>query len=367
MGTDQRPSDPALTSPLPSRPQACELFQAISLLERAQPRGAALGHGSGRGETVRLSAQVALGFAPGDVTSVEAVWPGDPAEAGPTGSGVPAGWRLGTPLLSLAGADGPLPLSDTELLTQRRASRDRAPLDFLDIWHHRWLSLLYRSRKKNHLGLQWNAPTEGPVARTLDALSALGLAEGARGPGGERAWLRHAALLGPAPRSMAQLEALLQDRLGLRVRGRQFVGGWQALEADETPRLGRGSTLGRTVLGRRAWDAGAGISLEIGPVPGARWTALLPGGADLGLVQWLVGRHAQQDLQVQVLLHAEADAAAPPARLGQARLGWTSWLARSAPAPASANPSAAPSATPCPAPPAPVRLRLGADRARAGL
>lgn len=315
MASDERTASPDLTPALGPRPQSVGLFQAISMLERSVAGATPLGQGNGRGEALRLSTQITLAFAPSDVAEVQPL-PGQ----GPR-------WLLRTPLMALAGADGPLPLSDTERLLQSIRSRDPAPLAFLDIFHHRWLSFLYRSRVQHRIGLQWRGPADSPLARALDAIGGLGLARGARGPDGEWAWLRQAALQGPAPRSMASLTALLSDRLGLPVRGQSCVGGWLVLDASDTTRLGRGAALnGSAVLGKRAWDASAGIALQVGPMPAERWSDWLAGGRDCLRLRWLTSRHVQQDLQLRLDLLPGAWSAQACPRLGQARLGWSAWL-----------------------------------------
>lgn len=296
-------------------PQGLDLFQAISLLERSAPEAEDLGKGSGRGEAVRLAGHISLSFPPADVIEVEHT------------TDLPARWRLVTPVFALAGANGPLPESDTEQLLSRRGRRGRPASDFLDIFHHRWLSFLYRSRKLHRPGLQWRGPQHSPLARALDALSYLGLADTARGPHGERNWLRHAALLSPAPRSMVQLQALLTDRLAVRVEGEQCVGNWSPLEAHETRGLGQRAVLGvNAVLGRRAWDSSAGIRLTIGPIPSAQWEDWLPGGRRLALLIWLTQRHAQSDLCLHIVLCPTPEDSRQLPRLGRARLGWSSWL-----------------------------------------
>jgi type VI secretion system protein ImpH len=317
MATDHRIPTSALIEALCQQPQGADLFQAISLLERHDTSAEPLGHGNGRGETVRLTGHVTLAFTPSDVASVRPL--NDNGRH----------WQLDTPIMSLAGGTGPLPLAFTDMLLQRRAAHDRAPLDFLDIFNHRWLSFLYRSRKLHRPSLQWGPLAQRPLARTLDAISGLGLSGGHPGPQGESIWLRHAGLLGPAPRSMAQLETLLSDRLNLPVRGQQFVGGWLTLPAADTLRLGGSAALGQhAVLGQRAWDAGAGVRLHVGPIPAAHWADYLPGGASLARMAWLVGQYAQQDLQWEVVLLPDTSSGptAPTTRLGQAKLGWSSWL-----------------------------------------
>lgn len=319
MAPHERTSGPDLSALL-RRPQAMELFQAISLLERSVPGATRLGHDTGQGEGVRLCAEVTLAFTPSDVSEVSALPTGDDDAAGPR-------WLLRTPLMALAGVEGPLPLADSERLLQRARARDTAPLAFLDIFHHRWLSFLYRSRTQHRLGLQWSGAADSPLGRALDALGGLGLDRGARGPAGERAWLRQAALQGLAPRSMAGLTTLLSDRLGVPVRGRSFTGGWLTLSTTDTPRLGRGAALGSSaVLGRRAWDASSGITLQAGPLRPEQWSDWLPGGTQWGRLRWLASRHVQRDLQLCLQLQPVALPASARPGLGRARLSWSSWL-----------------------------------------
>jgi type VI secretion system protein ImpH len=357
MGTDERPPAGTLIERLLSRPQSFNLFQAISLLERVAAHEAKEEQESlaregkpaplqaEQHDAVRLSAVVSLGFQPSDVSSVSI--------GAPTGEA----FTLKSPVMSLAGAQGPLPMPFTELLLERKAARDHATADFLDIFNHRLLTFLYRGRKKHHMGLNWARPEESSLASSLDSLSALGLAAGARGQQGETSWLRHAGLMGGAPRSLTGLLALLGDRLGLRVRGSQLHGAWQQLEPRELTRLGgrgRGvSRLGRSaVLGRRAWYQSAGIRLEFSDLPMARLRQFLPGAREHALTRWLVSRYVQQDLQVEMVLSPAAREIRRPVlgAAGDVRLGWTSWLA---------------GGTPGSTPAAPVRLRLATHQSSA--
>jgi type VI secretion system protein ImpH len=318
MGTDDRPPSGPLIQRLIRQPQGFDLFQAISLLERAAPGAGAIGNGEGRREAVRLKAQVTLGFPSSDVVQVEE-----------NGDDAREPFTLTTPVMALTGASGPLPLVFTEQLLERRAARDHATADFLDIFQHRFLSFLYGSRKKHRIGLDWRSPNASALAGVLDAVSALNI----KRAGGEGAWLRHAGLLGGAPRSMSGLLQFLRDRLRLEVRGTQLCGGWHTLEAQAVPRLGASGSaaprLGRNaVLGRRVWDQGAGISLAFGKLPWNRLESLLPGGADHQLAGRLVRRYLQQEIDVHMTVQP-APGQAQNSVLGgprSLRLGWTAWL-----------------------------------------
>jgi len=313
---------PDLIDELLRAPQRFNLFQAISLLERAAPDRAPVGTGVGMDEAVRLAAHVDMAFAPSDIASVK-----ENKEAGPR-------WVLRTPAVSLAGASGPLAAPFTELLLERRAQRDPAGLDFLDIFNGRLIAFRHRARAKMHLALQ--PPGANPLLTVMDQLSGLGRTSGARGPNGEAAWLRHAGLQNAAPRSLASLLAMLRDRLGVHFSGEQFVGGWHALVPNERARLagsrtrrsGRRAASPGVSLGGRAWDQAAGIALRAPAINRAEFAALLPGGERFGLLGWMVARHLQADFTVTLTLALNE---APVSRLGATspmapRLGRSAWL-----------------------------------------
>ncbi|MDN7178991.1 type VI secretion system baseplate subunit TssG [Caballeronia sp. SEWSISQ10-4 2] len=327
MGADDRLPAAALIARLVAQPQGFDLFQAIHLLERAQPWARALGTGDGADEAVRLKGYVSLAFEASDIRTVR-------RHALPDVEETPREtYMLSTPVMTLAGANGPLPLPFTEMVLARRTAREPAMADLLDIFNHRFLSFLYRSRQKHAPGLSGREPDDAALAACLDALGNLGLHSGERGPRGARLWLRHAGLFGGAPHSLTGLLALLSDRLGVRVRGAQFVGGWREIDARDTLRLARAGARaprlgGLAVLGRRSWDQAAGIRIEFLDLDPARFTALLPGGGAHETAAWLIRCYLQQDLDVQFLLQPGSPrAACTVGGTSAARLGWTSWLA----------------------------------------
>ncbi|OXJ22624.1 type VI secretion protein [Burkholderia sp. HI2714] len=335
MGADDRLPAAALIDRLKANPQRFDLFQAISLLDRAVPWARSLGRSNGLGEAVRLTGHVSLAFEPSDVHSVREhteARQGGLHAVGSVSYAPRVTWTLSTPVLTLAGANGPLPMAYTELVLERRAQHDTATADLLDVFNHRFLSFLYRSRKKYSPGLNWRSPHASAIAVSLDALSNLGLRDGPRGAWEAQLWLRHAGLLSAAPRSMAGLIALLADRLGLEVRGAQFVGGWREVESSDSLRLARAGSgsarfPGVAVLGRRTWDQASGICLEFPGLTKARFEALLPDGADHALAAWLIRAYLQQDFDVQFVLRLAPQATACEAGGPRAsRLGWTTWL-----------------------------------------
>lgn len=315
---------PDLLSQLRREPHTFNLFQAISLLERAAPDRKAVGTGVGSDEAVRLAAHVDLAFAPSDIASLR-----PSTQPGPA-------WTLRTPAMSLAGGQGPLAIPFTELLLEQRSARNPAGLDFLDIFNGRLIALWHRARALRHVALHPVGASPAPLLRTIDTLSGLGIARGAQGPAGEQGWLRHAALQNAAPRSMASLLALLRDRLGVQFSGEQFIGGWQTLAPRERARLGRtrGMGAGRSLsLGARAWDQAAGMALTAPPLTLKQFTELQPGAARFRLLGWLVAQYLQTDYTVTLTLTlAEPPGTRLPGRQSSAgdaqrpRLGRNAWL-----------------------------------------
>jgi type VI secretion system protein ImpH len=308
---------------LKDAPYAFDLFQALYLIQRSESARAPLGTSLGLDESVRLSGEVGLGFAPSDIVSVS-----------PSNRPGPA-LTLMTSAMTLAGASAPLPLPYTELLLEMRRQRDESGFELLDIFNQRMLAFLYCSRSKHRPALSHVELGQMPVTKALDSLSELGWSEGVRGPRGQRAWLRHAGLLGAAPRSMTSLLALLNDRFGLRFSGKQFFGGWFEFDpADRACLSGstvrrRGSMLGAGAsLGRRAWDQSSAIEIKSPALRRSEFMAFLPGGESYKLIAWLAARHFQSDVEIRFSAKLQDDDSTVFALGSEASpsLGLTSWL-----------------------------------------
>ena len=227
------------------------LFQAASLLERIAQGPGDAAHWGPSDHPVRFKSDITLGFPAGDIQSIR-----------PDDSG---SYQVYTSLMCLAGSRGPLPLVFTEMLLTSRRNKDHAPVDFMDVFNHRLLHLLFQAKQKYHLSLGARPLAEMPLLRFVDASANLGFRE-KKGFDEEAIWLKHAALMGAAPRSMGSLLAMLHDRLGIRFEAQQFFGEWLHIDPAEQALLGRGANhrsaaqLGvNATLGIRAWHQGAAI------------------------------------------------------------------------------------------------------------
>ena len=300
------------------------LFQAASLLERI-----ALGQGDTASwgpsdHPVRFKSDITLGFPAGDIQSIR------PEDSG--------SYQVYTSLMCLAGSRGPLPLVFTEMLLASRRNKDHAPVDFMDVFNHRLLHLLFQAKQKYHLSLGARHLADMPLLRFVDASASLGFKE-KKAVNEEAIWLQHAALMGAAPRSMSSLLAMLQDRLGIRFEAQQFFGEWLLIDPSEQASLGRGlknksaAQLGvNATLVIRAWHQGAGILLQAKNLTPQAYQKLLPGESCHRKLKWLVQQHQSSNYRVCLQIHLK-DRYFKPAGLGAQgpRLGLTAWLAHAAP------------------------------------
>jgi type VI secretion system protein ImpH len=306
-------------------PYRFDFFQAVRVLKALRPASAPAGRGAEpSAEPVRFRSQVALGFPASDVVSVD-----EDGDGGP-----PA---MTVAFLGLAGVQGPMPRAFTEQVMHSARAGDTATRDFLDLFNHRLVGLMYGARARHRPALELNPAEESWLARYLFALMGLGtpgLARTADASLGvpRRALLGYAALLSTETRSAAGLERILSQHFGVDAKVVPFTGGWVRLEEEDVTRIGatgQNRALGRdVVLGRRVWDAQGAFTIRVGPLGLGEYINLLPDSDAFGAMASLARFYAGMDVEFTVSLVLKADEV-PPSRLGTkagAKLGWTSWL-----------------------------------------
>jgi type VI secretion system ImpH/TssG family protein len=211
--------------------------------------------------------------------------------------------------MGLAGVHGPLPSPVAMQLIERSRAGDEILRDFLDIFNHRLVSLMYRVRKLHRRGMAHAAPgsERDRFAQYLYALIGLG-EQRLRGrlsiP--DRALLRYAGLLAQYPRSAAGLEALLGDYFEIPVQVVQLQGQWLPLPHDEYTRLGRSGgnqALGQSfTLGCRVYDPQGAFEIRLGPLDLAAYEDFQPGGASMRALVELAQFYVRKEYSFEVRL-----------------------------------------------------------------
>jgi type VI secretion system protein ImpH len=308
------------------------IYQALSLLERAYPDAPALGGtGPAAREIMRIRPDVSLGFPSGAIASIDWV---DTAPAADTGFSLSTGndghYRVTATFFGLYGVDSPLPNHWSEEILYEQ-SQDTTVRDFLDIFHHRIYSLLFRIWTKYRYPVQYRLAGDDAFSKRFLALIGLGTADWQTAGLPVMRLLRYAGLLVQRPRSGAGLEAFLADWFeGIPIRVEPCAGRWIELGSGDLCRLGRSnSTLGdNAILGGRMFDVSGQFRLAMGPVDYPTYRRFLPDGSDHGTLRSLVNFFVTDRLEAELQLRLSG-AEVPPLRLDPddpPRLGWTTWL-----------------------------------------
>ena len=296
-----------------------EFYQAVRLLEHLRPEAAPPGHGvEPDKEPVRFHSAVRFDFPASEVQEIER----------PKKAGAPA--EMTVNFLSLAGSNGPLPDPFGEMLIESAWRGNPAFRDFLDIFHHRLVSLIYRVRKAHFPALTAEAPHLGQAARSLYALMGLGLANlRDRLEVPDRSLLYYSGLFSASVRSAAGLRQLLGDYFQVAVGVHQFLGRWRPLEPAHWTRLGisgQNQVLGSgACMGTRVWNDGSAVLVRLGPLRREQFLNLLPGRSGhralRELTRFYLGPETDAIFELELAPHETI-----AGWVGHARLGHTSWL-----------------------------------------
>lgn len=308
------------------------LLRRLGALHPALPR---IGHAQRpQQEPVRLGQRASLAFAPREIA--EAVLPAR-ATAAPYASAHPR--RGNNPALpavrvfglGLLGPNGPLPLHYTEIVRERWENLgDPTLADFLDLFHHRYLSLVYRAWAEGQSAAGLDRPDDEHFSRYVAWLTGHELGEIQHGPLPVHARLSAAPHLAGGTRHPAGLAATLAHFFKVHVELQEFVMHWIDIEKPDCSRLGQANEaalLGQgAIAGEKVPDRQNKFRLVIGPLSLQQYLRFTPGGADLPvLIEWVrgfVGFEFAWEVELRVLRDS-----APPARLEEGeRLGWTTWL-----------------------------------------
>ncbi len=320
---DEPPAAPqthALPEAARTAPHRFGFNALLRLLEARDPTRPRLGRGARPAQdAIRLGQEPGVTHAP---TSLAGVEPG--TEGRPD--------RLIVHMFGLFGTDGPLPLHITEMARERQRNQNDPTLRrFIDLFHHRTLSLFHRAWADVRPTVSFDRPDEDRFGHYLGAL--IGLSSGGlrnRDAMPDLTKLHFAGLLAGQTRHASGLAAILTAFFQMPVRVESFIGAWLTLPPEDRTRLGAGPRTaalgGSALLGGRIWSRQHKFRLVFGPLTLVEYERLLPGGLSFHRLVPLVRNWAGDTLAWDVNL-VLARNEVPAIRLGrQGRLGWTTWL-----------------------------------------
>jgi type VI secretion system protein ImpH len=342
MASTDWQTTPPLTASLAEKPCDFDFFRALRLLQCAFRDQPPIGCSQvPKDDPIRFAQNPFLTFAPSTLEELRLA---------PDGKQPP---RLYVHCFGLFGPNGPLPTHLTQYARERRRDfGDTALIGFLNLFHHRLISLFFKAWAANQKAVDMDralavgSPGEsgrlpgqrfGTYIGSLFGLGMESLTHRDSVP--DLAKLYFSGWLAHQPRNADGLEAIVQGYFGVPARVQTFVGRWLALPAENRCLLGRtpeNATLGRnTIVGARRWECQLNFRLRLGPLTLPDYERLLPRADDQ---QALPGVSAFEQLKTWVLNYLPnalfwdvqlvlKSGEFPQTRLGRSgRLGWTTWL-----------------------------------------
>lgn len=340
-------------------PHKFEFFQAVRELERERLRGetnrethsrsdsekfVAVGYdGPPDREVIHFRGLPTLNFPPSPICQAEQIY--DDVDGNPTQV------ELSVTFLSLFGPNGSLPRHYTERILERlRAHDDPTLMEFINLFHHRALSLFYRAWQKHRLTpsveLGRLLPDhEGIDILTRSLMSLCGLSTEHLLDSSHLDIDLLAYYSGHLSRRTGRSEAIqkiLAHYFAIPIEIEEFVGRWIKIPEESqtwlqnSPHANCG--LGRnTVSGSRVFDQTSLVRVGLGPLRIAQFRRFLPGSESYRilceLLKLLLG--VDFDFEVQLILRAEdvpvlelsssQSSTGNPESMGP-RLGVDSWL-----------------------------------------
>ncbi len=317
-------------------------FSLVASLERALGASETLGTDAPpSAEKIRFRHDPSLGFSAGDISHAVARREIDPEGNEPERTVV----DVTTTFLGLTGGISPMPLYLAEEVAQEEES-DRVRGDFLDVFHHRAVSLFYRLARHYSITEAHEHVDADPWSRRALALAGADFYGESKSPIPMVHWLRLAPFLVGRERGRHVLEAALAEVLGdelpgVAIRVVERAGGMVDLAVDERCMLSasgrpKSNVLGKSaVLGGRVRDSAGRFRVAIGPLDESQYPRLLAEGDLVPIVRELVDTFVPAPLEWDLELKVGAartpfKLTASPGRRGPedraASLGRATWL-----------------------------------------
>ena len=293
-------------------------FALASFLERITEGAVQVGtEGPPAREAIRFRHDPDLGFSASDISHIDVVGEDPPR------------FEMVTTFLGLTGSVSPLPsyLVESVLFD---AARGAAQKDFLDVFHHRVLSLLYRAKTKLDPAREHRSDGSDPWLNRL-----LGLASVHQDPGialEPKHLMRLIPVLikktrGAAALQVAVVAVLIDELPQVKVTVREFVGSWIEVDQDQQTQLGiTNHKLGtEMMLGRRVYDQRGKFALHVSTLSRDEADFFLEGQPLLDRVRATVSLVLRDPIEYDLELELDAGSATSlklgVARLGKGRLG----------------------------------------------
>ncbi|MEM1070807.1 MAG: type VI secretion system baseplate subunit TssG, partial [Planctomycetota bacterium] len=242
MASKDRETTPDIAPPanehfrrLLENPHQFGLYSALRAIECAYPETPRVAESDHPAEEpVRVAQAPSMSFAPASISDAESTRMGF--------------LRLWQQVVGLFGPNGPMPHHVTETAWQRQHNHDDPTITaFLNVFHHRMVSLFYRARANAEPTLHFDRPDQDRFQDYLASLLGLGVdAFRNRDEMPDRIKFHFVGRLAAQQKNREGLEVILATYLDVPVKIEEFAGQWIELPKDS--RNAVGTSLGTTTL-----------------------------------------------------------------------------------------------------------------------
>jgi type VI secretion system protein ImpH len=316
METRNRKKKRLLTNDLLENSRKYNFFELVRRLEQANCDLPKIGTSNKlEDNTIRFGQYPSLAFAPSSIHNYQ---------IGKSGID-----RLIINFFGLLGPNGPMPLYFTQYVHSRSMSYyDSALQEFLDIFHHRLISMFYRAWSLNELTVSYDRPEEDDLSFYLGCL--LGMySTPKRNKNFYSKLYWGGRFIGKNPNAEG-LTKILSDFFNIPIRIKEFVGSYISIPKQFRLLLGRvpdNTTLGQnTVLGSKYYSLSDKFKIIVGALNLKEYKEILPNKKSYQLFKDWINRYITNPLTWEINCIVKAEEISP-ARLGNhSQLGFTTWL-----------------------------------------
>lgn len=230
------------------------------------------------------------------------------------------------------GPNGALPLHLTEYANERkRNARDESLIYFMDIFHHRLLSLFYRAWANKEPTVHYDRPDQDRFHIYTGSLLGIGSPEMQdRDRMSDNSKMHYAGHMSAQTHHAEGLASVLQSYFNVPVSIKEFIGEWLEIPEQSRCYLGMsldGGKLGEdAVLGSKSWQRQYKFRVVIGPMSLEEYEGLLPGRDKLKQVATILKNYLGLEMTWDVNLILKKEEIPKSTLGGYGQLGWTSWL-----------------------------------------
>ncbi len=293
MAPKKRKSDTALKNQLFEKFYEFSFFKAVNLLENLSPDKKQLGTAiSPSEESVRFTVKPGFTFPASEISDLKM---GDKNRA----------TEMEVAFMGLIGPSGILPNWYNELAMERLHRKDKSFVSFLNIFHHRMISLFYLAWKKNRFPESYQPGASDRLSNYILSLAGLGTKGMVQNLGLPReALIFYSGLLSRPVASARGIEAAIKYFSDTTVIVDQFIECDVLLEKEDRSSLGTANvSLGKDVVcGSYIKECQTKFRVNIGPVKYKQFTRLMPKGDLLfpifSLIKYMVGIEFEFEIKI---------------------------------------------------------------------